>query len=106
MLINRIRSAKLDGTDVQQITTSLADQYAIEIDQVERKLYWTERLSGLRRANLDGTDVEVLDPNPATGLGLDLLTASIYWVRDGLQIMRADLDGANAQVAIDPSSCP
>ena len=64
------------------------------------KIYWTEQdPTLLRRANLDGSNVEDL----ATGAGvfmdatLDLQSETIYWIH-GSNIRRADLDGSNPGV--------
>ena len=64
------------------------------------KIYWIEQgPTRLRRANLDGSNAEVL----ATSLGvfmdatLDLQSGTIYWIQ-GSEVRRADLDGSNPGV--------
>ena len=65
-----IRRANLDGTDVEEVIVSEAlgdnpniNKYysALTIDNRGQKIYWTQPREGtIRRANLDGTEVELL----------------------------------------------
>ena len=67
------------------------------------KIYWTDDESGgmIRRASLDGTDVEdlITGLSRPTGLALDLGGSKIYWaVGDGGgKIQRANLEGGDIE---------
>ena len=63
----------------------------------EGKIYWTNPVGGIQRANLDGTNVEQLvesDLRRPAEIALDLLRGKIYWT-DRWNIYRSDLDGSN-----------
>jgi DNA-binding beta-propeller fold protein YncE len=93
----KIQRSNLDGTDVEDIITSLSQPSGIAVDLSGGKLYWTARGSGaIQRANLDGTDIEYL----VTGLGepfdivIDSVAGRMYWtdIRNN-KVQGADLDG-------------
>ena len=78
----RIRRANLDGTAVENlIADQSSDLAGLALDVASGKMYWTETARGhdgrvaharIRRASLDGSDVEVyaeLDPAHASALG-------------------------------------
>ena len=63
----------------------------------EGKIYWTNRVKGIQRANLDGSQVEQLiesDVRRPAEIALDLLRGKIYWT-DLWNIYCSDLDGSN-----------
>jgi len=101
-------------------TGPITPRLDIDVDLDGGKVYWTEFNSrNLRRANLDGSDDELLldTGGPASGLALDLVHGKIYWGQRGgasASIWRADLDGTDAEfiwiggtypdgVAVDPA---
>ena len=78
----RIRRANLDGTAVEDLVADQSSDLAgLALDVANGKMYWTETVHGhdgrvvqarIRRASLDGSDVEVyteLDPAHAQALG-------------------------------------
>ena len=73
-------SADLDGEDAQIIFDDFAGEpLGIALDSAQGKLYFTDR-EGVRRANLDGTEPELLNKGPARGfLALDLAHRQMYW---------------------------
>jgi hypothetical protein len=75
-----IWSANLDGSDAQVVLDDFgAEPVGIALDIATGKMYWTDR-DGVKRANLDGTDQEVLTREPARGfIALDLSTGQMYW---------------------------
>lgn len=107
----KIQRANLDGSEVEDIITSPFYPDGIALDLVNGKIYWTEwtefppnpdeLTDTIQRANLDGSDIEVL----VTGLlvpqaiTLDLDGGKIYWTNwppvDTIQ--RANLDGTNIE---------
>ncbi len=69
----------------------------------EGKIYWTE-WNKIRRANLDGTDVEdvVTDLGVPWDLTLDPRNGKMYWTEDlGSLMKRANLDGTNSETIHD-----
>jgi hypothetical protein len=82
---------------------------ALALDPVNRKLYFGGYADGsggvIRRANLDGTDVQSVIATLPLGqhpfdLALDPLGGKMYWTADDPgrgAILRADLDGGNIE---------
>ncbi|MBC8232096.1 T9SS type A sorting domain-containing protein [bacterium] len=63
------------------------------------KIYWTN-LDTIKRANLDGSDVEdvVTGLSNARGMDLDVGRGKIYWADESTsKIQRANLDGSNVE---------
>ena len=107
----KIQRANLDGSEVEDIITTSFYPDGIALDLVNGKIYWTEwtefppnpdeLTDTIQRANLDGSDIEVL----VTGLlvpqaiTLDIEGGKIYWTNwppvDTIQ--RANLDGTNIE---------
>ena len=107
----KIQRANLDGSEVEDIITTSFYPDGIALDLVNGKIYWTEwtefppnpdeLTDTIQRANLDGSDIEVL----VTGLlvpqaiTLDIDGGKIYWTNwppvDTIQ--RANLDGTNIE---------
>jgi hypothetical protein len=75
-----ISSANLNGTDAQIVLDDFgAEPLGIALDVAEGKMYWTDR-EGVKRANLDGSEVELLTKEPARGfISLDLAARQMYW---------------------------
>ncbi|CAE8633195.1 unnamed protein product, partial [Polarella glacialis] len=99
----KIRSAKLDGTDIRDVLVKsdvLGAPTSLALDSIEKKIYWTARCCSVRRANLDGSDEqEVASAEYSSGIALDRVTRKVYWA-DWMQgrIMRADMSGSEAEV--------
>ena len=99
----RIRRANLDGSGV---TTLLEVAYpnnieGLALDIAGGKMYFTG--GGIHRANLDGSDQEILvrnNPNPI-GIALDVAGGKMYWTNifPG-DIRRANLDGSGEEILI------
>src|SRR5262249_44837787 len=63
----------------------------------------------ISRANLDGTDVEVLwngdTASTPVGIALDLATGKMYWSDSGEDLIRrANLDGTDEEVVVDAAA--
>lgn len=59
----KLRSATLDGQDLRDVIVKTEVQEAprdVAVDFTRRKVYWTALCCGLRRANLDGSDEEIV----------------------------------------------
>ena len=71
----------------------------ISYGQENGKIYWTE-WHKIRRANLDGTNVEdvVTDRILVSRITLDSTDGKMYWIEDfGRKIMRANFDGSDIE---------
>ena len=95
--------AELDGSNKQQLFTSNSESFSVvQLDIGAEKIYWTGD-DKVRRANLNGTNVEELFVGSffSEGLALDIGSNKIYWTDyDGI-IRRANLDGANPEIIHD-----
>ena len=98
--------AQLDGTAPERIQKWWAIKPVdIELDLTSGKMYWTDNVgfagqgrSMVRRANLDGTEVEELVPVVEPGaMVLDLDAGKMYWVAFGQTLYEANLDGSDAE---------
>lgn len=83
-----------------------------------RKIYWSEWKS-IRRANLDGSDVEdvILDLSFPQAITLDYQNSNLFWIEEDvaefknvtlgyIKIMRADADGGNIEEVIGGYTIP
>ena len=130
LLKHKICCANLDGTDVQDLISGLNSPRSITLNVQEGKMYWTEGASEtkgrrfgerwiegtphtakIRRANLDGTEIQdvITTGDYPYGIALDLVNGKIYWTEYNLnsgRIRCANLDGTNAQDLVDGLKCP
>lgn len=77
--------------------------HGVAVDPAGGKVYWAEVAPerGIRRAELDGSQVETVIASSLTSYGVDLDAArdKLYWTQAGPDILgRADLDGSNAEI--------
>ena len=108
---NVIRCSNPDGTEMQDIiTTGIVNVFDVAVDPFASKLYWSDQLGTIGRANLDGSQQEdILTQNEGLdnplGIALDTHARKIYFINtDGAsasQIQRANLDGSNIEVVIN-----
>ena len=111
--LTNIWRANLDGTAVEELVTGEAGANVITLDVEAGKMYWTNWLSdSINRANLDGSDTELLVETVATdctgpgciapeGIDLDLSAGKMYWGnRFSNGLMRANLDGTDVEVIV------
>ena len=123
----KIQRANLDGTNVEDIGAGSVSSIALDV--AGGKIYWTTRtttritvsiigrttrttVSTIRRANLDGSNVEDLitrglNLNVPNGIALDVAGGKMYWT-DGVadKIRRANLDGSNIEDLVTGLSVP
>jgi sugar lactone lactonase YvrE len=101
-----IASATSTGADRQVFpgdTYSPYTPWAIALDPFEQKLYWSDAGSqSIRRANLDGTDPELVHQattsNAILGITLDPFNRKLYWTdHDDNTIRRSNLDGTSME---------
>jgi len=101
-----IRRANLDGTEIETVVSGYGKPARIALDASGGKIYWTDyAFDVVRRANVDGSDVEDLflvgdNLNPG-GLALDLSAGKVYWgqawATNRCKIMRMNLDGTDPE---------
>ncbi len=98
----RIRSANLDGSDVQPVFSGLTNPRGLALDVAGGKLYWSDTQDRrMYRGNLDGTGMEpIIDTGHQLGNPtLDLAGGKIYYGNyDLMQIRRANLDGSGQEM--------
>ena len=107
---NKIQRANLDGSNVQDIVTGFGRPVCITLDIAGGKMYWTDRdradhtdpagRSSIQRANLDGTNTEILiiDDEPVKEyVELDISGGKMYWTGWSNKLRRANLDGSNVE---------
>ena len=100
-----IHRAGIDGGNPETILpVTLFDPDGVAIDTVRGKIYWTDDdLQEIRRANLDGTNVETIVTELASSLGIaiDPVGEKIYWTDWAKsKIQRANLDGTNVETIV------
>lgn len=97
-----IKCRDIDGTDIETLPITVTNPNRLAFDGVS-KLYFTNcedgGTSGVRRANLDGSDVELLVDGGYCphGIALDVANGKMYWAETGSTdaLMRANLDGSD-----------
>jgi len=107
----KIQVADLDGSQVEDIVIGLGHPHTIALDRGKSKIYWGNDVyvmdvgsltlirSDLQRANLNGSQVEKIEPVPPSWyeyVALDEDRAKIYWT-SASYIFRSDLDGTNVE---------
>lgn len=92
-----IQSSNIDGTDIQTVLDYRA--VSIQIDNDNKKMYYTGNGTEIFRANLDGTGIETIVPGVSAGeIALDLANQKVYWVEfNNDRVRRANLDGTNIE---------
>jgi sugar lactone lactonase YvrE len=108
----RILRSSYNGVVQEVVVANSVIARSVVLDVPNGKMYWGDQSPGsktptIRRANLDGSDSEVLVDNFVFGavpttLALDLVNEHLYWSDFGLgRISRSDLDGSNVQSVFD-----
>ncbi|XP_072048536.1 low-density lipoprotein receptor-related protein 5-like [Amphiura filiformis] len=98
-----VHDAPLELTEIP--TIDFFRPTAVDYDPVDRKLYWTDITRGtINRANLDGTNEEVLFSflSIPEGLAIDSVHRVMYWVDSGPAIIeKANLNGTGRTTIIN-----
>ncbi len=100
----KISRANTDGTQVEDlvdIASASRSWPAPVLDPAGGRMYWTQETE-IRRARLDGSNLEVLVSGSVfgpTGLALDTAGGKMYWT-DSQRIHRANLDGSAAELLV------
>ncbi|CAE7704254.1 LRP5 [Symbiodinium sp. CCMP2592] len=77
----KLRSATLDGQDLRDVVVKTEVQEAprdVAVDAEQRKVYWTALCCGLRRADLNGENEEVV-ANAEFASGVTVNKDVLYW---------------------------
>ena len=100
----KIQRMNLDGTDFQpNFITDLEAPTGVVVDISGGKLYWIEKTGGttgkIRRANLEGSTVELVKELTSVPLGiaLDAENGKLYLTNAWGKIQRMNLDGTDFQ---------
>ena len=94
---------RLVGTEVENLIPSVRNATNLAIDAANEKLYWTEQTSKttgkIRRANLNGTNVQLVKnlTSIPQGIALDTTNGKIYLTNAWGKIQRLNVDGSNFQ---------
>ena len=94
---------RLIGTEVEGLVPNVRNATNLTIDVENEKLYWTEKTSNttgrIRRANLDGTKVQLVKDLTSVPLSitLDIAGGKIYLTNAWGKIQRLNVDGSNFQ---------
>ena len=94
---------RLVGAEVENLVPSVRNATGLAIDVAGGKLYWTEKTGDstgrIRRANLDGRNVQLVKNLTSVphGLALDAANGKIYLTNAWGKIQRLNVDGSNFQ---------
>lgn len=94
---------RIVGTEVENLVPSVRNATGLAIDVAGGKLYWTERTSDrtgkIRRANLDGSNVQLVKELTSVpyGIALDTANRKIYLTNSWGKAQRLNVDGSNFQ---------
>ena len=109
----RIRTANLDGSNVQLLKDLTSVPLYITLDAAAGKLYFINAWNKIQSLNLDGTAFRsnlITGLQSPKGLAVDAAGGKVYWIeqtgeRAG-KISRANLDGSAVEVVKDLTSVP
>ena len=93
----------LVGTEVESLVPNVRNATSLAIDVENEKLYWTEQTSNttgrIRRANLDGTNVQLVKDLTSAphSIVLDAAGGKIYLTNAWGKVQRLNVDGSNFQ---------
>ncbi|MBI1928748.1 hypothetical protein HYR99_31445 [Candidatus Poribacteria bacterium] len=97
-----VQRVNQDGTNLETLVDlGQMSGRSMAVDPVGGKMYFGTSEGRIFRANLDGSQFELILQKGSTDLELDLLSGKIYFVTQNRQIFRADLDGSNFEIVAD-----
>ncbi|MFH1843360.1 MAG: DUF5050 domain-containing protein [bacterium] len=101
---DKILRCDLNGTNLEElVTTDIEVVGCIDIDRTGGKMYWTDWASAtahIKRADLDGANIETLlsSLSGPYGLALDVTGGKMYWTEFSINVIRrANLDGTGME---------
>ncbi len=102
---NKIRRARLDGSEPQDVATDLGFPADLALDLDAGKIYWADHdLNEIRRANLDGSSPQAVWTGIVQPyyLALDPAQGKVYWSDfDSPTIHRANMNGSGGVEDLD-----
>eukprot|EP00441_Pelagodinium_beii_P026137 CAMPEP_0197657186 /NCGR_PEP_ID=MMETSP1338-20131121/44471_1 /TAXON_ID=43686 ORGANISM="Pelagodinium beii, Strain RCC1491" /NCGR_SAMPLE_ID=MMETSP1338 /ASSEMBLY_ACC=CAM_ASM_000754 /LENGTH=949 /DNA_ID=CAMNT_0043233501 /DNA_START=174 /DNA_END=3024 /DNA_ORIENTATION=- len=107
----KLRSAKLDGSDIQDVIVKelvLEAPYGVAVASTLEKVYWTSQCCGVLRSNFDGSDQELIASSKyAGGIALDEESEAVYWT-DWMQgrLLQANMSGSEAELLLAGLASP
>lgn len=110
--IDSIKRSNLDGSGQETVLLLFTpgSVRGIALDIPNGKIYLAERLNNrIRRANLDGSELEVLISglDQPVGIELDLARGKMYWTSiGGGKVKRANLDGSGLEDVVSGLTDP
>ncbi len=100
----KIQRLNLDGSNFQSnLITDLQDPNHLVLDTARGKVYWTEQTGKatgtLRRASLDGTNIQLVKELTSAphGIAVDAANQKLYLTNSWGKIQRLNFDGSNFQ---------
>ncbi|MDE0327208.1 MAG: leucine-rich repeat domain-containing protein [Candidatus Poribacteria bacterium] len=100
----KVQRLNFDGSNFQpNLITGLQTPNHLALDVTRGKIYWTEqtddRTGKIRRANLDGTNIELVKDLTSVphGIAVDTVNGKIYLASPYGQVQRLNLNGSNFQ---------
>ena len=93
----------LVGPEVESLVPSVHNAISLAVDTIDEKLYWAEktgnRTGKIRRANLDGRNVQLVKNLTSVPLdiALDTTDGKLYLTNAWGKLQRLNLDGSNFQ---------
>ena len=94
-----IKSANLDGSNVQLLTTLQSVPTSIALDTAKSKLYWTDSRGRIQRANLSGKQIRTFIKNlkAPDNITVDAARGKLYWTEASERIRRANTNGKSIE---------
>ena len=92
---------RLIGSTIENIAPSVQNATSLAVDPVNSKLYWTKKTSGrtgkVQRANLDGTNVELVKDLTSLPhrIAIDTVNRKLYLTNSWGKVQRLNFDGTN-----------
>ena len=98
-----IKSANLDGSNVQVLATFRSTPQSIAVDPMRRKLYWIDSRGRIQRSNTNGKQIRNLVRNlDSPGkIAVDVARGKLYWTEASGRIRQANLNGKNIRNIVD-----
>lgn len=95
-----------DGSGIERIIdfNTGGFGYGLEVDEVNEKIYFDDNQgSNIRRANLDGTEVENFAPNTDRTYGIAIFheIGKVFWVGEDGILYSANLDGTEVETVVN-----
>ena len=86
------------GSETLAVLTN-ATPFGITIDTTKDKLYWTNSQGSIQRANIDGSNIEIIITglNSPKDIVIDMVEGQLYWTEAQVLIRRSNLNGENIQ---------